>query len=87
MKKIFVKISTVFLTLTMLIEPTLNVVYAQESLETVIVVLEEKLEDLPALSSRKEEIGYVYRFVNGVEQRRLWSYTRGVWLESEWQNV
>lgn len=87
MNKIFLKISTVLLTLTMLIEPMINVAYAKESLKTSVVILEEKHDDLLVLSPRKEEIGYIYRIVDGVEQRRLWSYTRGVWLEPEWKNV
>jgi len=36
--------------------------------------------------ARKDVVGYVFRTSNGVKQKRLWSYTRGVWVDAYWQN-
>ncbi len=38
-------------------------------------------------STRAEEVGWMYRtLADGTVQKRLWSFTRGIWL-TEWQNV
>lgn len=37
--------------------------------------------------TRAEVTGYLYRVVNGVLEKRLWSYTRGVWVDSHWSKA
>jgi len=34
--------------------------------------------------ARAESTGYIYTSVNGVMYKRLWSYSRGCWLEPAW---
>lgn len=36
------------------------------------------------ISPRGEVTGYKYMTVNGVTYRRLWSYTRGCWIDDRW---
>jgi|GEM_PF-3247409 len=38
-------------------------------------------------TARKDVTGYIYRYYNGRDQRRLWSFTRGIWLESSWSYI
>lgn len=38
-----------------------------------------------AVSPRAEETQWVYRVYEGRLQKRLWSYTRGIWL-TEWED-
>ena len=36
------------------------------------------------ISPHRDEIGYRYRVTNGVLEKRLWNYTKGIWLEDAW---
>lgn len=38
------------------------------------------------VSPLAEETGWFFRVVDGVAQKRLWSYTRGIWL-TDWITV
>lgn len=42
----------------------------------------DSVSDSP-ISTRVEEVGWYYRINNGVMEKRLWSYTYGVWL-TDW---
>lgn len=39
--------------------------------------------DTSTVSPRAEETAWVYRIYDGKVQKRLWSYTRGIWL-TDW---
>lgn len=33
---------------------------------------------------RAEETGYKYTYIGGILHKRLWSYTRSVWIDPYW---
>ncbi len=37
-----------------------------------------------SISARAESTGYIYKEIDGVMYRRLWSYTRGCWIDPMW---
>lgn len=41
--------------------------------------------DTSTVAPKAEETEWYYRVYNGHLQRRLWSYTRGIWL-TEWED-
>lgn len=64
------------ITLCMLSISMATAVYAQDSAQTQ--------ENTTSVSPRAESTGYKYMTVNGVKYKRLWSYTRGCWVDPVW---
>jgi len=85
MKKLVRKIIIVFASSIMIIVSVPSLVMAD------YFPTNEKYEyyhdEIPAPTTRKEITEYVYREYNGRIQRRLWSRTRGIWIESNWSYI
>ncbi len=37
-----------------------------------------------SISARAESTGYIYKEMGGIMYKRLWSYTRGCWIDPTW---
>ncbi len=44
----------------------------------------QSVSDESGLMPLAEETGYIYKVVNGVRYKRLWSYTYGRWIDPVW---
>ena len=82
MKKSFSKFLFTCTVATMIVGFMPNITYAAEYTLGRDVIHSES-----EISARAEVRGYILRVVDGVTQKRLWSYTRGVWLEPGWTNL
>lgn len=60
------------------------------NLSMVTIVSANEISELPEstneseISPRSEVTGYMYKTVNGVRYKRLWSYTYNHWIDPYW---
>ena len=61
-----------------------SVVLAQE---LIFPEVENSIEGETTITPRGEVTGYIYKYIDGVKYKRLWSYTGGYWIDPYWTPV